>query len=65
VAQPNLFKVVSKRLLKELASLPRAISIMAVITTLSALGTVIPQNKVRENYHHLQQHSSSSSSKGS
>jgi cytochrome c biogenesis protein ResB len=32
--------------LKELASLPRAIGIMAVITALSALGTIIPQNKV-------------------
>jgi hypothetical protein len=47
-AQPDLFKLVSRRVLKELASLPRAIGIMAVITALSALGTVIPQNKVRE-----------------
>lgn len=36
-----------RRVLRELSSLPRAIGIMAVITALSALGTVIPQNKVR------------------
>jgi cytochrome c biogenesis protein len=47
-AQPDLLKLVSRRVLKELASLPRAIGIMAVITALSALGTVIPQNKVSE-----------------
>ncbi|WIA34251.1 hypothetical protein OEZ86_012602 [Tetradesmus obliquus] len=50
VAQPDLFKVVSRKVLKELASLPRAIGIMAVITGLSALGTIIPQNKGLEYY---------------
>jgi hypothetical protein len=57
-SQPDLVKIVSRRLLKELASLPRAIGIMAVITALSALGTIIPQNKVSSSS------SSSSSSTG-
>lgn len=39
-------KILWRKLLKELASLPRAIAIMALITVLSGLGTVIPQNKV-------------------
>ena len=39
-------KVAWKRLLKELSSLPRAISIMAAVAGFSALGTIIPQNKV-------------------
>ena len=42
----NWTNIVWKRVVRELSSLPRAIGIMAVITGLSALGTVIPQNKV-------------------
>jgi len=41
----NQLKVVWKRLLRDLSSLPRAISLMAAVFAFSALGTVIPQNK--------------------
>jgi len=44
--QSNWTNIIWKRAIRELSSLPRAIGIMAVITGLSALGTVIPQNKV-------------------
>ncbi len=46
LAQSNVLQVAWRRLLKELSSLPRAIAIMALIATLSGLGTFIPQNKV-------------------
>ncbi len=39
-------KVLWKRLLKDLSSLPRAIALMAATFGFSALGTFIPQNKV-------------------
>lgn len=48
--QKNWRNIIWKRVIKELSSLPRAISIMAVICGLSALGTVIPQNKELEYY---------------
>ncbi|KAF8066257.1 CCS1 [Scenedesmus sp. PABB004] len=44
-APPGLVRLAWRRLVRELSSLPRAIAIMAAITALSALGTVIPQNK--------------------
>ncbi len=45
---PNMgLKVLWRRVLKEVASLPRAIAIMAIITGLSGLGTIVPQNKAR------------------
>jgi cytochrome c biogenesis protein len=47
VAGSNFAKVAWRRLLRELSSLPRAISIMATIAILSGLGTIIPQNKAR------------------
>lgn len=40
-------KVAWRRALKEIASLPLAISIMFTIAGLSGLGTIIPQNKAR------------------
>lgn len=45
--QPSIGRLVWRRLVRELSSLPRAISLMGIITALSALGTIIPQNKVR------------------
>eukprot|EP00878_Enallax_costatus_P030092 GHUV01032723.1.p1 GENE.GHUV01032723.1~~GHUV01032723.1.p1 ORF type:complete len:101 (-),score=3.78 GHUV01032723.1:86-388(-) len=44
--QQNIAKLAWRKLVRELSSLPRAIGIMAVVTGLSALGTIIPQNKV-------------------
>lgn len=43
---PLGLKIAWRRLLKEVASLPLAISIMFAIAGLSGLGTLIPQNKV-------------------
>eukprot|EP00775_Hariotina_reticulata_P001288 gene1288-1629_t len=39
-----------RRVVRELSSLPRAIGIMAIITALSGLGTVVPQNKPYDYY---------------
>jgi cytochrome c biogenesis protein len=46
----NPLRAAYRRLLRELSSLPRAIAIMAAVTALGALGTVIPQNKSLEYY---------------
>ena len=43
---PLGLKIAWRRLLKEVASLPLAIGLMATIAGLSGLGTLIPQNKV-------------------
>ena len=43
---PLGLKIAWRRLLKEVASLPLAIALMATIAGLSGLGTLIPQNKV-------------------
>jgi cytochrome c biogenesis protein len=48
--QPNPLRAAYRRVLRELASLPRAIAIMAAVTALGALGTVVPQNKPLEFY---------------
>lgn len=42
----NYARIAWKRILRELSSLPRAITLMALIVALSAIGTFIPQNKV-------------------
>ena len=44
---PLGLKIAWRRLLKEVASLPLAIALMATIAGLSGLGTLIPQNKVQ------------------
>jgi cytochrome c biogenesis protein len=44
----HALKVIWRRLLLDLSSLPRAIGLMTATFAFSALGTVIPQNKVRE-----------------
>lgn len=46
-ATEDVLRVLYRRLLRELSSLPRAIGLMALLTVLSGLGTIIPQNKVR------------------
>lgn len=45
ISKVSVFKVVSKRLLRRLSSLPLAIAEMGVIAALSAVGTIIEQNK--------------------
>ena len=40
-------KAAWRQVIRELSSLPRAISIMFAIAFFSGLGTVVPQNKVR------------------
>ena len=42
---PSLLKIVYKRVLRRLSSLPLAISEMGFIAALSAVGTIIEQNK--------------------
>lgn len=39
-------KILWKRILKDLSSLPRAIGLMAAVFAFSAIGTFVPQNKV-------------------
>ena len=41
-------KIAWRKVVKQVASLPLAIALMAGIAALSGLGTIIPQNKVRE-----------------
>lgn len=40
------WKILYRKVLRQLSSLPRAIALMGIVAALSGLGTVVPQNKV-------------------
>lgn len=46
-------QILWRKVVKQLSSLPLAIGTMALITLLSGLGTVIPQNKVHQRQHRM------------